>query len=139
MRRAFANKKVASLIGVESGHAIDSSLSVLRMFYDLGARYMTLTWNCNLPWAIQNQVDGWTNSSLYVGPGKGLTEFGQSVVLEMNRLGMLIDLSHVSYQTMKDALNISRAPVIFSHSSAYALCNHPRNVRDDVLQDLVYI
>lgn len=134
MRRAFRDKKIASLIGLESGHAIDSSLGLLRMFYDLGVRYMTITHNCNTPWAVQNQVDGWANASLYAN--KGLTEFGKKVVLEMNRIGMMVDISHVSYKTMKDVLAVSRAPVIFSHSSVYAICSHTRNVRDDVLMDL---
>lgn len=134
MREAFARKKIASLIGLESGHAIDSSLGLLRMFYELGVRYMTLTHNCNLPWAIQNQVDGWPNATLY--RDKGLTEFGRKVVLEMNRLGMMVDISHVSYRTMLDALETSKAPVIFSHSSVWAICNHTRNVRDDVLREL---
>lgn len=134
MRGAFAKGKIASLIGLESGHAIDSSLGLLRMFYELGVRYMTLTHNCNLPWAIQNQVDNLTNSSFY--QDKGLTDFGRTVVTEMNRLGMLVDISHVSYRTMLDALEVSKAPVIFSHSSVWAICNHTRNVRDDVLQIL---
>ena len=136
MRNAFRNKKIASLIGLESGHAIDSSLSLLRMFYDLGVRYMTLTHNCNTPWATQNQVNRPENDP---DADKGLSEFGERVVLEMNRIGMMVDISHVSYRTMKDVLRVSRAPVIFSHSSVYAICDHTRNARDDVLFDLVHI
>lgn len=134
MKSAFSKKKIASLIGLESGHAIDSSLGLLRMFYELGVRYMTLTHNCNLPWATQNQVDGWANASLYAN--KGLTKFGRTVVIEMNRLGMLVDIAHVSLRTMLDVLDTSKAPVIFSHSSVWGICNHTRNVRDDVLRRL---
>lgn len=122
--------KIASLIGVEGGHAIGTSLSVLRMFYQLGARYLTLTHTCNTPWADCCKVDE---------PGKiphigGLSKFGKLVVTEMNRLGMIVDLSHVSVPTMLDALGASKAPVIFSHSSAHAICNSSRNVPDHVLQ-----
>jgi membrane dipeptidase len=134
IRQAFANKKVASLFGMESGHAIESSLSLLRLFYDVGVRYMTLTHNCNTPWATQNQVDVDPNSA---DAKRGLTDFGRLVVKEMNRLGMLVDLSHTSYQTQLDALSVSRAPVIYSHSSVYALCSSTRNVKDDVLRKLV--
>jgi membrane dipeptidase len=122
--RIHKNGKIASLIGVEGGHSIDSSLGVLRMLYALGARYLTLTHSENLPWA-----DSATDKPEH----HGLTEFGEQVVTEMNRLGMLVDLSHVSAETMKHALRVTRAPVIFSHSSAYALAPHPRNVPDDVL------
>lgn len=116
--------KLASLIGMEGGHSIGNSLSVLRATYALGARYMTLTHSKNLLWA-----DSATDK-----PGvRGLTPFGREVVHEMNRLGMLIDLSHVSADTMRAALDTSEAPVIFSHSSAFALCQHVRNVPDDVL------
>jgi membrane dipeptidase len=116
--------KIASLIGMEGGHAIDSSLPVLRAFYAAGARYMTITHTKNTPWA---------DSATDAPKASGLTKFGEEVIREMNRLGMLVDLSHVSPDTMKDALAVAQAPVIFSHSSARALCDHPRNVPDDVL------
>jgi membrane dipeptidase len=116
--------KIASLIGIEGGHSIDNSLGVLRMLYRLGARYMTLTHSDSLDWADSATDDPKSN---------GLSGFGEQVVAEMNRLGMLVDLSHVSPDAMKHALRVTRAPVIFSHSSAFALCNHPRNVPDDVL------
>jgi membrane dipeptidase len=117
--------KIASLIGIEGGHSIDSSLGVLRMLYALGARYMTLTHSDTLPWA-----DSATDEAKH----HGLTEFGEQVVREMNRLGMLVDISHVSADTMRHALSVTRAPVIASHSSAFALAAHPRNVPDDVLR-----
>ncbi|EDV25986.1 uncharacterized protein TRIADDRAFT_37552 [Trichoplax adhaerens] len=126
--RIFKSGKIASLIGLESGHAIESSLAVLRMMYSLGVRYMTLTHSCNTPWA-----DSATPKD---HPHNGLTDFGRTIVKEMNRIGMLIDLSHVSVKTMKDTLAVTRAPVIYSHSSASKFCNHERNVPDDVL-DLV--
>ncbi len=113
------------MIGMEGGHSIDNSLATLRMMYDLGARYMTLTHSANLPWA-----DAATDAAAL----GGLSKFGEEVVREMNRLGMLVDLSHVSADTMEDALRVTEAPVIFSHSSARAVCNVPRNVPDDVLQ-----
>jgi membrane dipeptidase len=119
--------KIASLIGMEGGHSIDSSLGALRMMYRLGARYMTLTHSLNVPWA-----DSATDTPAH----SGLTPFGEDVVREMNRLGMLVDLSHVSPDTMADALRVSTAPVIFSHSSAKALANVPRNVPDDILAQL---
>ncbi len=124
VEEAFSNGKIASLIGMEGGHCIGGSLGALRMFYRLGARYMTLTHNKNVPWA-----DSCTDAP----SAHGLTDFGREVVREMNRLGMMVDLSHVSADTMHDALDTSEAPVVFSHSSARAIASHPRNVPDDVL------
>ena len=121
---AFAAGRIGSMLGIEGGHSIDSSLGALRMFHRLGVRYMTLTHSRNIPWA-----DSATDT---IGVD-GLTEFGKEVVREMNRLGMLVDLSHVSPATMHDALDVTEAPVIFSHSSSFAVCNHVRNVPDDVL------
>jgi membrane dipeptidase len=119
--------KIASLIGVEGGHSIDNSLGTLRMLYQLGVRYMTLTHTDSLDWA---------DSATDAAKSHGLSDFGEQVVGEMNRLGMLVDISHVSPETMHHVLRITRAPVIASHSSAYALANHPRNVPDDVLKKL---
>lgn len=125
VERAFKAGRIASMIGMEGGHSIDNSLAALRMFYMLGARYMTLTHSANLAWA-----DSATDKPAH----GGLTKFGEEVVREMNRLGMLVDLSHVSPDTMEDALRVTEAPVIFSHSSARAICNVPRNVPDNILQ-----
>lgn len=119
--------KIASLIGLEGGHAIESTLSALRMFHELGVRYMTLTHNATTAWA-----DAASDHPRH----SGLTEFGENVVREMNRAGILVDLSHVSPATMRDAIRVSEAPVIFSHSSARALVDHVRNVPDDVLRML---
>jgi len=124
VEKAFAKGRIGSLIGMEGGHALENSLGALRAYYDLGARYMTLTHNVTLDWA-----DAATGEPKH----GGLTPFGKEVVREMNRLGMLVDLSHVSPKTMHDALDVSETPVIFSHSSARALVDHPRNVPDDVL------
>jgi membrane dipeptidase len=124
---ALAQGKIASLIGVEGGHSINESLGILRMLHGLGARYMTLTHNDNTPWA-----DSATDEAVL----HGLSEFGESVVAEMNRIGMLVDLSHVSADVMRHAMRASRAPIIFSHSSARAVCDVPRNVPDDVLAQL---
>ncbi|MBK5259708.1 MAG: dipeptidase [Thermoanaerobaculia bacterium] len=125
--RIHKQGKIASMIGVEGGHSINNSLAVLRQFYQLGARYMTLTHSSNNDWADSATDDPKNN---------GLTPFGRTVIGEMNRLGMLVDLSHVSPKTMNDVLDIAKAPVIFSHSSARALTDHPRNVPDDVLRRL---
>jgi membrane dipeptidase len=124
---AMRDGKIASLLGMEGGYSIGSSLAVLRQFHAMGARYMTLTHNFNIPWA-----DAATDAPLH----GGLTDFGKDVVREMNRLGMLVDLSHVSEDTMMDALDVAKAPVIFSHSGARAVTPHPRNVPDAVLARL---
>jgi membrane dipeptidase len=124
---AFADGRIASLLGAEGGHSINSSLGVLRALRRLGVRYMTLTHNENTPWA-----DSATDEPVH----GGLTDFGRDVVREMNRIGMLVDLSHVAPSTMRDALAVSRKPVIFSHSSCRAVADHPRNVPDDVLGSL---
>ncbi|CAF4937686.1 unnamed protein product, partial [Rotaria sp. Silwood1] len=131
VRQTFNAKRIASLFGIEGGQAIESSFSILRLFYQMGVRYMTLTHNCNTPWADQNQVD--QINSIFI-KNNSLTDFGKKIIREMNRLGMLVDLSHVSKQTMIDVLSVTQSPVIFSHSSAYSLCNHTRNVQDDVLE-----
>jgi membrane dipeptidase len=125
VRRIHRAGKIASLIGIEGGHQINNSLAVLRQMYDLGARYMTLT---------HVLTTGWADSATDAPRHHGLTPFGEDVVREMNRLGMLVDLSHVSPDTMRAALRVSAAPVIFSHSSARALVDHPRDVPDDVLR-----
>ena len=127
VERIIAAGKVASLIGAEGGHSIGSSLGTLRALYALGVRYMTLTHNRSLPWA-----DSATDDPV-VG---GLSTFGREVVREMQRLGMLVDLSHVSPDTMRDALDTAEGPLIFSHSSALAICDHPRNVPDEILARL---
>ena len=127
VRRAFAARKIGSLLGLEGGHAIENSLGALRVYYDLGARYMTLTHNVTLAWA---------DAALDSVKHQGLTRFGEEVVREMNRLGMLVDLSHVSPATMSDALNVTEAPVIFSHSASRALVDHRRNVPDSILARL---
>ena len=127
VERIFASGRVASLLGAEGGHAIAGSLGVLRMLYVLGVRYLTLTHNANV---------GWADSATDEPQAGGLTEFGRDVVREMQRIGMLVDLSHVSVSTMHHALDVVHAPVIFSHSSARALCDTPRNVPDDVLARL---
>jgi membrane dipeptidase len=124
IRRAKAQNKIACLMGIEGGHAIENSLPTLREFHRLGVRYMTLTWNNANEWADSNRES----------KHNGLTDFGKDVVREMNRLGMLVDVSHVGDKTMSDVLDISKAPIIASHSSARALSNVPRNIPDDLLK-----
>jgi membrane dipeptidase len=127
VEQAMAAGRIASLMGAEGGHSIDCSLGALRMLYALGVRYLTLTHNDNVPWA---------DSATDVPVLGGLSAFGEEVVREMNRLGMLVDLSHVSADTMRAALRVSEAPVLFSHSNARAVCSNPRNAPDDVLGQL---
>jgi membrane dipeptidase len=127
IEREFKRGRIASLIGMEGGHVLENSLGALRMYYTLGARYLTLTHNVTTDWA---------DAALDSARHAGLTPFGREVVREMNRLGMLVDLSHVSPATMSAALDVSQAPVIFSHSAARALVDHPRNVPDSILQRL---
>ena len=124
---AFRNGRIASLLGMEGGHAIENSLGALRAYYRLGVRYMTLTHNVTLDWA---------DAAMDVPRHNGLTPFGKEVVREMNRLGMIVDISHVTPKVMHDVLDVAEAPVMFSHSSAKALTDHPRNVPDDVLRRL---
>jgi membrane dipeptidase len=127
IRRDFREHLIGSLLGLEGGHAIENSLGALRAYYDLGVRYMTLTHNVTLDWA---------DAAMDSAKHDGLTPFGEEVVREMNRLGMLVDLAHVSPATMSDALTVSEAPVIFSHSAARALTDVPRNVPDSILRRL---
>jgi len=127
IERANREGRIASLLGVEGGHAIENSLGALRVYYSLGVRYMTLT---------HFKGNDWADSATDISRHGGLTKFGQEVVREMNRLGMLVDLSHVSADTMNDALDVTSAPVIFSHSNAKGLTPHPRNVPDQVLRRL---
>lgn len=129
---AYKENKIGSLIGIEGGHSMDNRLAVLRMYYDLGVRYMTLTHSCNQPWVDASPVDD--PASTYTK--LNLTSYGEDVIREMNRLGMIVDLSHVSYGVMDKVLDISTAPVIFSHSSAYGVFAHHRNVPDDILLKL---
>ena len=143
-KRAMMDGKVASMFGMEGGHMIGSRMSILRQVFNLGIRYMTLTHNCNTPWADENRADAIPALVRH----NGLSEFGKDVIREMNRLGMLVDLSHVSAATMRgfpdfhfcrvclrflDALEVTEAPIMFSHSSARTVNYHVRNVPDDVL------
>ena len=125
IRRAKKQKKIAALLGIEGGHAIENSLATLREFHRLGVRYMTLTWN---------NTNDWADAGRGEKKHHGLSPFGEEVVREMNRLGMLVDVSHVSDETMSDALDVSKAPIIASHSSARALSDVPRNIPDDLLR-----
>ncbi|CAG0881062.1 unnamed protein product [Cyprideis torosa] len=130
IRDAFRAGKIASLIAVEGGHMMENSLAVLRIYYEIGVRYMTLTWNCDTPWAEYHSLEEKNHQNFTV---TGLSEWGKLVIREMNRLGMMIDLSHVHSNTMKVAIEVSDAPVIFSHSSVRELCNSSRNVPDEVI------
>ncbi|KAM6980566.1 dipeptidase 2 [Aplochiton taeniatus] len=132
LRDSAMRKKIACLISIEGGHSIDSSIPTLRMFYQLGVRSMALTHTCNTPWAESSSI----LYKEYQRENNSLTDFGEAVVEEMNRLGMIIDLSHSSWATASTVLQLSKAPVIFSHSSAHAVCNHSRNVPDQLLRDL---
>ncbi|KAM7332559.1 hypothetical protein ACRRTK_009267 [Alexandromys fortis] len=125
-----STQRLACLIGVEGGHSLDNSLSVLRSFYQLGVRYLTLTHTCNTPWAESSSKDVHS----FYSRVKGLSSFGEKVVAEMNRLGMMVDLSHVSDATARRALEVSQAPVIFSHSAARGVCRNARNLPDDILR-----
>ena len=125
IERIHGEGRIASLMGMEGGYSIADSLGLLREFYDAGARYITLT---------HSKTTSWADSATDAPKWGGLNDFGEAVVLEMNRLGMLVDLSHVSAETMQDAIRVSKAPVIFSHSSARAVTGHPRNVPDEVLR-----
>jgi membrane dipeptidase len=127
VQNATRDGKIASLLGAEGGHCIDSDPAILRCLYELGVRYMTLTHNSNVPWA-----DSATDEPAL----GGLSDLGREIVAEMQRIGMLVDLSHVAPGTMRDTLDVAQAPVIFSHSSARAICDNPRNVPDDVLERL---
>ena len=136
VRNAWSKNKFASLMGMEGGHSIDSSMAMIRVFYNLGVRYMTLTHFCNTPWADyseQTDVDLGLQGKDYIG---GMTDFGKKVVQEMQRVGMLVDISHVSFETMLDALSVAKAPVIFSHSNARTVFDHSRNAPDEVLLKL---
>jgi len=128
LEKAISEKKIGSMIGIESGHAMGNSLATLRNLYELGARYITLTHMCNTPWADAAQAE-----TVFPERNDGLSTFGEDIILEMNRIGMLVDLAHVSRKTMSDVLNVTRAPVIFSHSSARGVYDHVRNVPDDIL------
>lgn len=132
LKNASVRHKIACLLSIEGGHSIDSSLPALRMYYQLGVRSMSLTHTCNTPWAKSSSK----RHNFYQGQNYSLTSFGKAVVEEMNRLGMIIDLSHTSWDTAWAVLNHSKAPVIFSHSSSYSICKHERNVPDWLLQEL---
>ncbi len=134
VEKIFASGRIASMCGMEGGHQMGCSMAALRCFYRLGVRYMTLTHNGGPQWADAAMTP--EGAPLIEAPNNGLTEYGKAVVLEMNRMGMLVDLSHVHHVTMHAAIDVSQAPVIFSHSSSRALCSHPRDVPDDVLARL---
>ena len=130
IQKAHKEKKLAALMGIEGGHSIENDIHLLRDYYRLGVRYMTLSWSNTNEWA--DSSGDITDTSIQ--HHNGLTDFGKDVVREMNRLGMMVDISHVSDKTFYDALEVSRAPVIASHSSSRVLTNHPRNMTDEMLQ-----
>ncbi|KAJ9144957.1 Dipeptidase [Pleurostoma richardsiae] len=130
VRQAFKSGRIASMIGIEGGHQVGGSVASIRQMYNLGARYITLTHNCDNSFATS------TSTVAAGGPDNGLSELGYEAVKEMNRLGMMVDLSHVSHQTMRDVLSVARAPIIFSHSGAYSVEPHLRHVPDDVLRSV---
>ncbi|CAJ1049093.1 dipeptidase 2 [Xyrichtys novacula] len=132
LKNSAMRHKIACLISIEGGHSIDSSLPALRMFYQLGVRSMALTHTCNTPWAESSSK----LYKVYQRHNNSLTHFGEAVVEEMNRLGMIVDLSHTSWDTARAVLGHSKAPVIFSHSSSFSICNHSRNVPDWLLKEL---
>ena len=131
VRQAFRKGRIASMLGIEGGHQVGNSIASIRQFYDLGVRYITTTHNCDNAFAT-------SASTVAMGAAEdhGLSRFGHEYVREMNRIGMMIDLSHVSHQTMRDVLSVTRAPVIFSHSGAYSVQRHLRHVPDDVLRNV---
>ncbi|KAI8088901.1 renal dipeptidase family [Halteromyces radiatus] len=134
-KKAYRHRRVASMMGMEGGQMIGNSMAALRTFYDLGVRYMTLTHNCHLPW-VESCCD--PNPPPFK-KGTGLTEFGKKIIGEMNRLGMMVDISHVAHSTMNSVLDVTKAPVLFSHSSSYAFCQIERNVPDSVLERLATV
>jgi membrane dipeptidase len=131
IRTAFANGKIASLIGMEGTHFLGNSLSIVRLYAELGIKYLTLTHTCHSSFAASNGFGPPLESSNH---GPGLTEFGKELVQELSRLGVMIDLSHTSDQTMRDAIELSLAPVVWTHAGARVIQNHPRNVPDDILR-----
>ncbi|ODN03310.1 Dipeptidase 1 [Orchesella cincta] len=131
---AVEDKKIASIISIEGGHSIQSSLGILRQYYELGVRMMTLANGCNTPWIDYSKVDHADKTMRDLPYNQGLTKFGQDVVAEMNRLGMIIDISHTSTESMKDVLKLSEAPIVFSHSAARNICDSEHNLNDDILE-----
>jgi membrane dipeptidase len=131
IRSAFSSGRIASLIGMEGTHFLGNSLSTVRLFAEMGVKYLTLTHTCHSSFAASNGAGGYMENSDH---GAGLTEFGKELVPELNRLGVMVDLSHTSDQTMKDAIALSKAPVVWTHAGARAIQDHPRNVPDDILK-----
>jgi membrane dipeptidase len=131
IRAAFSNGKIASLIGMEGTHFLGNSLSTVRLFAELGVKYLTVTHTCHSSFAASNGGGGYMPPSKH---GEGLTEFGVELVRELNRLGVMVDLAHTSDQTMRDAIALSKAPVVWTHAGARAVQDHPRNVPDEILR-----